>query len=168
MVIIAILIAKAQTHPNISYAWILDAPWIVPALLAGSVILGLIAIAQFRTVARLYTAIFVRVVPSGSILAEARTAKVSRSEPGAPDLHVTYDACPSGSKLVFSTKCSDSITIRKIGRLVSEEWYRCEHDIGLLRTAYHPIEANRHSECPVNATFQPIACPRLCVNAELN
>ena len=80
----------------------------------------------------------------------------SAANPPAPDLYVRYETSPSHSKLVFSTNASDSINIQKVGRLVSEEWYRCEHDIGLLRTAYHPVEANSPSDCPLEARFSEL------------
>src|SRR5216684_8522726 len=44
----AIVIAKAQVNANISYGWILTAPWVVPTLLTISFLLFFMALREWR------------------------------------------------------------------------------------------------------------------------
>ncbi|MGI9075066.1 MAG: hypothetical protein ACR2JB_27975 [Bryobacteraceae bacterium] len=76
------------------------------------------------------------------------TADRGKAEP--PDLRVRYDANGPRPKLVFSTSSPVPITITKIGELISEELYRCEHDLGLLQNVHPDVEHRRPLECQMS------------------
>jgi hypothetical protein len=65
-----------------------------------------------------------------------------------PDLRVSHESLHGNrGKILFKTSSSKPIKIVKVGPLISEELYRAEHELVLLKTVYPDIEANAPLEC---------------------
>jgi hypothetical protein len=75
---------------------------------------------------------------------------VQSKAPKIPDIRVSYeDQAGNRAKLVFKTSNPTPVKILRIGPLVSQEMYRMEHELMLLKTVYPDVEIGSPAECQI-------------------